>query len=97
MISYPDGAARVQRTGCGLFLVGPDLDEAQRAELDITERLAGLALRESYLAAKRRADLADLALLNPGKTPAQLRRLQLLSDLIDESDAEQGYDLEAGQ
>ena len=97
LISYPRGAARVQCTGCGLFLVGPDLDEAQRAELDITERLAGLALRETYLAAKHGAALADLALLNPGKTPAQLRRLQLLSDLIDESDAEQGYDLEAGQ
>jgi LSD1 subclass zinc finger protein len=54
-VTYPHGAARVQCTGCGLFLVGPDLDEARRAELDITERLAGLALREMYLAAKRRA------------------------------------------
>lgn len=51
---YPAGAARVQCPGCGLFLVGLDLDEAQRAELDITERLAGLALRETYLATKRR-------------------------------------------
>jgi len=41
-VTYPCGAARVQCTGCGLFLVGPDLDQAQRAELDITERLAGL-------------------------------------------------------
>ena len=93
-VGYPAGAARVRCTGCGLFLVGQDLDEAQRAELDITERLAGLALRETYLAAKRRA---DIALLNPGKAPAQLRRLQLLSDVIDEADAEQGYDPEAGQ
>jgi LSD1 subclass zinc finger protein len=54
-VPYPAGAARVQCAGCGLFLVGPDLDQAQRAELDITERLAGLALRETYLAAKRRA------------------------------------------
>lgn len=96
-VTYPHGAARVQCTGCGLFLVGPDLDEAQRAELDVTERLAGLALRETYRAAKRRADLANVALLNPGKTPAQLRRLQLLSDLIGEADAEHGYDPEAGQ
>lgn len=55
-VAYPSGAARVQCTGCGLFLVGPDLDEAQRAELDVTERLAGLALRETYLSAKRRAE-----------------------------------------
>jgi LSD1 subclass zinc finger protein len=54
-ITYPTGAARVQCTRCGLFLVGPDLNEPQRAELDVTERLAGLALRETYLAAKRRA------------------------------------------
>jgi predicted CXXCH cytochrome family protein len=66
-VTYPHGAARVQCTGCGLFLVGPDLDEAQRAELDITERLAGLALRETYLAAMRRADLADVALVNPAR------------------------------
>jgi len=51
----PAAAARVRCTGCGLFLIGPGLDEAQRAELDITERLAGLALRETYLAAVRRA------------------------------------------
>lgn len=30
-------------------------------------------------------DLAELAELNPGKTPLDLRRLQFLSDLIDES------------
>lgn len=58
----------------GRFLLGPDLDDAQRDELRITEGLAALALRENYLAARRRADLADVALLNPGKTPAQLRR-----------------------
>ena len=57
-VTYPHGAARVQCTGCGLFLVGPDLNEAQRAELDITERLAAFALRETYLAAKRRAGWA---------------------------------------
>ncbi len=56
-VTYPSGAARVQCTECGLFLVGPDLDAAQRDELDVTERLAGLALRETYLAAKRRARL----------------------------------------
>jgi hypothetical protein len=52
----PAGAARVQCTGCGLFLLGQDLDDAQREELRITEGLAGLALRETYLAAKRRAE-----------------------------------------
>jgi LSD1 subclass zinc finger protein len=54
-VSYPHGAARVQCTSCGLFLVGPDLDGAQRRALDVTECLAGLALRETYLGAKRRA------------------------------------------
>ncbi len=54
-VAHPSGAARVQCTCCGLFLVGPDPDQSQRAELDITERLAGLALRETYLAAKQRA------------------------------------------
>ena len=55
-VTYPSGAARVQCSGCGLFLVGPELDEAQRAELDVTERLAALALREAYLAARHRAE-----------------------------------------
>jgi LSD1 subclass zinc finger protein len=50
-VAYPAGAARVQCTGCGLFLVGPDLDDAQLEELRITEELAALALRETYLAA----------------------------------------------
>jgi len=54
-VADPAGAARVQCTGCGLFLLGPDLDDAQREELRITEGLAGLALRETYLAATRRA------------------------------------------
>jgi ribosomal protein S27E len=53
--AYPVGAARVQCPGCGLFLLGPDLTAAQRDELAVTERLAGLALRESYLAAKERS------------------------------------------
>jgi hypothetical protein len=51
----PSGAARVQCTGCGLFLLGPDLTAAQRDELAVTEGLAGLALRETYLAARGRA------------------------------------------
>jgi predicted RNA-binding Zn-ribbon protein involved in translation (DUF1610 family) len=51
----PAGAARVQCPGCGLFLVGPDLTAAQREELAVTEGLAGLALRETYLAARERA------------------------------------------
>jgi hypothetical protein len=55
-VAYPAGAARVQCTGCGLFLPGSDLDDAQREELRITEGLAALALRETCLAAKRRAD-----------------------------------------
>jgi hypothetical protein len=38
------------------FLLGPDLDESQREELPITEGLAGLALRETYLAARQRAE-----------------------------------------
>lgn len=52
----PAEAARVQCSGCRVFLIGAGLDDAQRAELDITERLAGLALRETYLAAKRCAE-----------------------------------------
>jgi hypothetical protein len=69
-------------------------DGAQHEELRITEDLAGLALWEPDLAAKRRADLAEVALLIPGKTAA---RLQLLSDLIDEADAEHGCGQEAGR
>jgi predicted RNA-binding Zn-ribbon protein involved in translation (DUF1610 family) len=53
--AYSAGAARVQCPGCGLFLVGPDLTVAQRDELAVTEGLAGLALREAYLAARGRA------------------------------------------
>jgi hypothetical protein len=53
--AYPAGAARVQCPGCGLFLLGPGLTAAQRNELAVTEGLAGLALRETYLAAKERA------------------------------------------
>jgi LSD1 subclass zinc finger protein len=30
-VTYPAGAARIRCTGCGLFLLGPDLDELQRA------------------------------------------------------------------
>jgi hypothetical protein len=52
---YPVGSARVQCTGCGLFLLGPDLTAAQRDELAVTEGLAGLPLPEAYLAAKARA------------------------------------------
>jgi len=55
-VACPAGAARVQCTGCGLFLLGPDLSLAQRDELAVTGGLAGLALRESYLAAKERAN-----------------------------------------
>jgi hypothetical protein len=51
----PAGAARVQCPGCGLFLLGPDLTAQQRDELAMTEGLAGLALRETYLAARERA------------------------------------------
>jgi LSD1 subclass zinc finger protein len=58
-VTYPAGAARVQCTGCGLFLLGPDLDDAQREELHITEGLSDLALRETYLAARKRAERAD--------------------------------------
>jgi predicted RNA-binding Zn-ribbon protein involved in translation (DUF1610 family) len=54
-VAYPAGAARVQCTGCGLFLLGPNLDAARRDELAVTEGLAGLALRETYLAAKEQA------------------------------------------
>jgi hypothetical protein len=54
-VACPAGAARVRCTGCGLFLLGPDLTQAQREELRVTEGLAGLALRETYLAAKDRA------------------------------------------
>jgi hypothetical protein len=32
-VTHPAGAARVRCTGCGLFLLGPDLDETQREEL----------------------------------------------------------------
>jgi ribosomal protein S27E len=39
-VTHPAGAARVQCTACGLFLLGPDLDGAQREELRITEGLA---------------------------------------------------------
>jgi LSD1 subclass zinc finger protein len=55
-VAYPAGAARVRCTGCGLFLLGQDLDDAQCEEMRITEGLARLALRETYLAAKRRAE-----------------------------------------
>ena len=48
----PAGAARVQCPGCGLYLPGPDLSEGQLEELRITEGLAGMALRETYLAAR---------------------------------------------
>jgi len=54
-VACPAGSARVQCTGCGLFLLDPDLSSAQRDKLAVTEGLAGLALRESYLAAKERA------------------------------------------
>lgn len=53
-VAYPAAAARVRCTGCGLFLIGPGLSEAQRGELRIAEGLADLALRETYLAATRR-------------------------------------------
>ena len=55
-VTYPRGSVRVQCTGCGLFLIGPDLDAAQLEELRITEGLAALALRETYLAARHRAE-----------------------------------------
>lgn len=48
-VSYPAGAARVQCTGCGMFVVGPDLDDAQRAGLDGTERLAAWRCRRPTL------------------------------------------------
>jgi predicted RNA-binding Zn-ribbon protein involved in translation (DUF1610 family) len=51
----PAGAARAQCPGCGLFLLGPDLTVAQCDELAVTEGLAALALRETYLAARERA------------------------------------------
>jgi len=54
-VACPAGAARVRCTGCGLFLTGPDLTPAQRDELRIAEGLAGVALRETYLAARERA------------------------------------------
>jgi predicted Zn finger-like uncharacterized protein len=50
-VAYPAGAARIRCTGCGLFLLGPDLDDRQREELRITEGLAAVALRETYRAA----------------------------------------------
>lgn len=52
----PAKAARIQCSGCRVFLIGAGLDDARRTELDITERLAGQALRETYLAAMRRAE-----------------------------------------
>ena len=51
---YPARAARAPCTGCGLFLPGPALDARQREEPAVTEGLTGLALRETYLAAKAR-------------------------------------------
>jgi DNA-directed RNA polymerase subunit RPC12/RpoP len=54
-VACPAGAARVRCTSCGLFLLGPGLDDAQRDELRITEGLAALALRAAYQAAKDRA------------------------------------------
>lgn len=54
-VAYPAGAARVQCTGCGLFLTGPDLSDAQRDELRIAEGLRGMALREQVRVAKERA------------------------------------------
>jgi len=55
-VTHPAGAARIGCTGCGLFLLGPDLDASQHEELRITEGLASLALRETYLAARQRAE-----------------------------------------
>lgn len=54
-VPCPTGAARAQCPGCGLFLLGPDLTSQQRDELAITEGMADLALRETYLAAKERS------------------------------------------
>jgi hypothetical protein len=51
----PAGAARVRCPGCGLFLTGHQLTGRQREELRIAEGLAGLALRERWLAAKEAA------------------------------------------
>jgi len=51
----PTGAARVRCPGCGLFLTGRRLTSQQREELRIAEGLAGLALRERWLAAKEAA------------------------------------------
>jgi hypothetical protein len=48
------GAGRVRCTGCGVYLIGSGLSDAQRDELRITEGMASLALRESYLAALQR-------------------------------------------
>ena len=41
-------------------------------------------------------DPAELAALNPGLTPKQLARLQMLTQLLDEDDAATGY-LEPGE
>jgi hypothetical protein len=51
---HPGGAARVRCPGCGLFLLGPALTPAQRAELRITEGMTGLAARAAVQAAKDR-------------------------------------------
>src|ERR1017187_2055596 len=54
-VACPAGAARVRCGGCGLFLLGPGLNQSQREELCITEGLARLGPRETYLAARDRA------------------------------------------
>jgi hypothetical protein len=54
MVAHPAAPARVWCPGCGVFLLGPGLDEAQRAELRIAEGLADVALRETYLLARER-------------------------------------------
>jgi hypothetical protein len=48
-------AALYCHDGCARCEPDCDMDEAQRAELRITEGLAALALRETYLAARQRA------------------------------------------
>lgn len=55
IVAYPAGAARVLCTGCGLFLMGPDLTDTQRDELRIAEGLRGLALAERLRIAKELA------------------------------------------
>jgi hypothetical protein len=45
----------VRCTGRGLFLIGPGMEQVQLAELHITEGLANVALRETYLTARERA------------------------------------------